>query len=63
MLHGPTWELWWLAAMPVLGLNLIGLFLTHLREHMKLVCIYLYNKHGILVFIKKKHSLWHMPLS
>jgi hypothetical protein len=56
MLHGPAWELWWLVAAPVLGLNLIGLFLTRFRAHMQLVCVYL-HKHSILVFIMNKHSL------
>ena len=43
MLHGPAWELWWLVAMPMLGLKLIGLFLTHLGDHMQLVCVYLHK--------------------
>ena len=59
MLHGPAWELSWLAAMPVLALNLIGLFLTHLRVHMQLVCVYftqtwlcgvLLTNHGLLAY-------------
>ena len=60
MLHGPAWELSWLAAMPVLALNLIGLFLTHLREHMQLVCVYL-HKHDLLVFIKKNTAFDTCP--
>ena len=56
MLHGPAWKLWWLEAVPVLGLNLIGYFLTHLREYMQLVCIYL-HKHVLSVFIMRKHGL------
>jgi hypothetical protein len=53
MLHGPAWKLWWMA--PVLGLNLNGLLLTHLRGYVQLVCVYL-HKQGILVFIKNKLS-------
>jgi hypothetical protein len=56
MLRDPAWELWWQAAASVLGLNLIGLFLTRVGEHVQLVCVYL-HKHGILMFIMNKHSL------
>ena len=56
MLHGPAWELWWLAAAPVLGLSLLGLILTHRRKDVQLICVYLHT-HSILVFIMNKHSL------
>ena len=56
MLHGPAWELRWLVVMPVLGLNLIGLFLTHAEEHVQLVCNFLY-KHGSMVSLWTNHGL------
>ena len=56
MLHGPAWELWWLAAMPVLGLCLLDSFLTRPGEPVQLVCIYL-HKHDLLAFIMNKHGL------
>ena len=53
MLHDPSWELWWLTAMPALGLILYSLL--SYRGHAKLAGAYL-HKHGILVFSKKKKA-------
>ena len=40
MLHSPAWELWWLAAVPVLGNLISQAILIHQGEYMQLVCVY-----------------------
>jgi hypothetical protein len=56
MLHDPAWELWWLVALPGLGLSLDSFLPIPEAMHSLLACVYL-HKHGLLVFIINKHSL------
>ena len=60
MLHSPAWELWWLAAMPVLG-NLRFSWTIQICQgaYMQLVCVYftqtwlcgvLLTNHGLLAY-------------
>ena len=60
MLHSPAWELWWLAAAPVLGnLRFSQTILIRQGEYMQLVCVYfaqtwlcgvLLINHGLLAY-------------
>ena len=50
MLYSPVWDLWWLAAMPVLGnLRSSRTIQFHLGGYVQLVCVIYHTKHGSVV--------------
>jgi hypothetical protein len=57
MLHDLAWELWWLAAVPVLGLNLTELFLTHLKEYTCSLFVFICTNTAFYVYYEQTQPI------
>ena len=57
MLHSPAWDLWWLAATPILGnLRFSWAILIHQGEYMQFVCMH-FAQTWLCGILLTKHSL------
>ena len=64
MFYSPAWELWWLAAPPVLGnLRSSRIILIHHRVYVQLVCVLDWHDSEIWVPIIDCQALISMPYS